>query len=504
MTLSLTISGTERKKSVRWDSLRIENVLTRAIDTCRFTMIRKQLSDFKPTAGKEVIVTADGTRIFGGVIIRVTEKPVAYGAFDYEVEAVDYGRLLDSKLVAKTYQDQTVNTIIADLKTSYFPSGFTTTKVSCTTVIKYVKFNYLPMTDCLTKLAELTGYDWYIDYNKDLYFDIPDPTTAPVTVADDTGTYEYDSLVLRDDNSQVRNTIYVRGGEYLGAAFSASIVLDGKRTSVELPYRFDDFACSITGTKLKLGTDNTLDDFTLYDALYNFDEKTVKLSKAYTDGAVFSFSGKPHYPVRVKLKSQDSIDETLSAEGVGDGVYEYLVIEKTLNSKDGARQRARAEINTYAQTMTEGEFITETAGFSTGQKVRINSTSRGVDKYYIVNKVSTFAQTPDRLKYHVSMISTKTFGFIELLRRLLRKETEQIEVSDDETIDLMESADETITFSETFTADLDGDASFTETATMAETFTAQSLDYDVEFVLGAFDVPTGKKRVFLLGGSVLG
>jgi hypothetical protein len=498
--ISFAISGSEKRRSVQYDSFKIENNLTHQIDRCKFTVRSTPDRTYRPRFGNEVIIQYGGVRIFAGIITRVTNKPVAYGMTDWQIECSDYTRILDSRLVAATYQDMTVNAIIADIVANFTPGGFTTAQVNCTANVSYIKFNYLPVSDCLTKLAEMTGFDWYVDYNKDIWFDVPSPTSAPVDVEDDNGSHEYESLILREDGSQMRNTIYVRGGEYLGATFSSSFRMDGQQTEVLLPYRFDDFACSLTGHKLKTGVD-PIDSFDNYDALYNYSEKIVRLPKPPSQDAMFSFSGKPYYPVRTKVRDQAAIDATLSAEGQGDGVYESLIIERNINSRDGALQRARAEINTYKNTIVEGEFMTLTPGFKAGQKVRINSVTRAIDEYYIVNKVETYCLSPDVFKYRVSLVTTKTFGFIELLRRLIKKETEQIEISDDETVDFMEAVDETLELSDVATPKFN-DVAIAEDMGLDDGTASANLDYAVQWVYGAY-VPTGFKRVFILNGSFL-
>lgn len=508
MTIVVTIAGVDRTDYVTWPSLNIERVLTRAVDTCRFLTLRTATKTWKPTAGAEIVITADGTKIFGGVIIRVTERPKAYALLEYEVECTDYARILDSKLVATTYENQTVNDIIADLAANHFDAGvFTVNNVDCAVVINYIQFNYIPGAEVLTKLAEMVGYDWFVDYDRDINFFKPQPTTAPVDIEDDTGTYEYASLILRDDNSQVRNTIYVRGGEYEADTFTAVMPIQAARYNYELPYRFSNEKCTITGDEKTIGPDG-IADFDSYDILWNNDEKTIRflVGRQPTDEtAAIRFSGRPFLPVRVKLRSQAIIDAMSAAEGIGDGSYEYLILNQAINSKEGARQRARQEIETYGQTMVEGEFNTNTAGFEPGQKVRINSTSRAVDSYYIVSRVRTTSRTPTELRYAITLISTKTFGFIEMLRRLLIQQTDQIILSENELLDLMEAADETVTvMDETVTGNSNPQS---EAITIGESSSGQQ-DYGVEFVLSpvtvrADDTPSGTKRVFNLDGSPL-
>src|SRR3990167_3815794 len=506
MTLVVTIGGVSVTKQVIWDSLHIEAVLTRQVDTCDLTIIRTRDLTEIPRVGREIVVTADGTKVFAGVITSIEERASSYSQdgyqIEYHVKCADYARIMDAHLVAETYEEMTVDDIIADLNTNWFPSGvFTTVNVDCPVIVQYAQFNYLPGTEIMNRLAEMTGYDWYVDYNKDIHFFKPVTLSAPVDLEDDNGSYDYASLVLRHDNTQRRNTIVVRGGEYLGTQFTAEMEATGDDIIYPLGYRYTDFSVTLTGQPLNVGIDN-IDNPDIFDVMYNFQEKIIRFRDARkpTAASIIRVGGKPHLPVIVKLKSQSDIDATLSAEGIGDGRYEYLIVQKSINSKEGARQQALAQIETYAQTMVEGEFGTETSGFEPGQKVRINSLSRAVDEYYIVNKVVTYAMTPTQLRYDISLISTKTFGFIELLKRLLLQEADKIEIDPNELTDLVEAASEEVSVTDSMVQAAQNDQA--EALALSETFTAQSLNYAVQWVLGPW-TPSGAKRLFILDGSKL-
>lgn len=500
--ITLTIAGTDRTSFVATESLKIENILTKQVDKCRFIIRSYGSKNFKPVVGREVIILDGATRVFGGMIVRVEEKLSAYPLAEYEVQCSDYTRALDQHLVAETYENKTINEIIADLVANWCPTGFTATQVDAPVLVNYIQFKYEPVSDCLRQLAEIVGYDWYVDYSKDIYFKAPTATAAAVDIQDNNGTYDFGSLTIRRDSSQLRNSIIVRGGEYLGTEFTASMRADGKQVVFNLPYKYTDFKATLTGNPLNIGTDyiNNADD---YDALYNFNEKLLRFkdSDKPSQNATLSFAGKPHLPVIVKLKDQGKIDAIFSAEAQGDGIYEYLVVDKAINSKAGARQRALAEINSYGETLSEGEFNTEQSGLKAGQRIRINSTALGIDEYFIINRVTSVMKDYQTMYYRISLITTKTMDFIAVMKKLLLAETKKIEIKEGELLDLVEAADETITMAETFTASVLHNPQ-TEAISLADALTVQALDYDVDFVLGDETVvPSGTERVFIVSGS---
>jgi len=453
--------------------------------------------------GREVVIEDSGTRVFGGVIVRRTDKSPAVGIIDYEVECTDYTRILDQQLVAETYEDMTVNQIIADIVANWLPSGFTTTNVDCSLSVDYIQFKYEPVSECLKQLAEIVGYDWYVSYTKDIYFKSPIATNAPIDITDTSGTYDNQSLVVRRDNSQMRNSIIVRGGEYEGTKFTASVRADGKQSSFNLPYKFNEFAATLTGKPLSIGIDY-IGDPDAYDAMYNFGEKVLRFKEddKPSQNATLSFSGKPLLPVIISVQDSVAIAATLSAEGQGDGVYEYVVLDKSINSQVAARERAAAEIRTYGETLSEGEFETESSGLKAGQRILIDSDLRNINEYFIINRVISVMRDPNTMLYKVSLVTTKTMDFISILKKLLLAENKKIVITDEELLNLIRSASDTISMADTMTTA--GHNRQSETITMNEAFTAQSLDYGVQFVLGPYSPPTGTKRVFILNQSRLG
>jgi len=437
MSVVITIGGITHTNDVELFSLNIRNIITRKRDVCSFNVISHSGDEYKPALGQDVVITDNGTRIFAGVITETESKPSGFKIIKHRVSCQDYTRLLDRKLVPDTFTNQTINSIISDLKSKYFPSDITIANVNAPIKIKYVSFNYRPLAKCLDDLADMVSYDWYIDYNKDIHFFEKNSESAPFNLADDDGTYDYDSLVIRKDNSQVRNRIIVRGGEYLASQTTFDISADGIENTFHTRYRFSDFEASVTGQALNVGINaiNNADD---YDALHDFNEKLLIFKEADKPslGASVKMAGKPNLPVIVRVSNDKHIQAMISAEG-GSGVYEYLKQDKTINTKEGARQLGKAEISAYGATLSEGEFITETSGLRAGQKITIVSTSRGINESFIINKVTITQRTKDDLSYHISLITTRTADLFDVLHRLLLEGTKTISISQGETIDIV-------------------------------------------------------------------
>ena len=153
MSFTVTIAGTDRTDKISFNSLRKRDVLNQQVYTCSFDVNRKGAETYEPGIGEAVVVTRDGTTIFGGVILRITERVEASTIITYEVECVDYSQYLKRQLVTERYTSSTVGTIIADLVSSYTVAAdsITANNVEGTLAIASFSFDRLTVADCLQR-----------------------------------------------------------------------------------------------------------------------------------------------------------------------------------------------------------------------------------------------------------------------------------------------------------------------------------------------------------------
>lgn len=476
-------SSNEYTDSILPTTLNVRSVLTRQIDSANFT-IKKYgtVHAFTPLVGQEVFVYVEGVREFAGIITRVTQSAQDFKILLYDVVCEDYARLLDRKLIADTYQNQTLESILNSLKARYF-NDFTLLQVdNGTTEIAYAGFNYETASQALTKLCDKLNYDWYVDYYKNIYFISKTSLTAPFDISDANDTYIFDTFRLRTDNTQVRNRVFVAGGQYLADTFTTEYVSDGIQNVYPLAYQYDEIAVSVTGQVWDGGIDGS-DPQSTKDYLWNSIEKFIRFrgDRIPNDTSSVRIAGQPYLPVRVSVQDDTSINALKALEG-GDGIYEHIIVDDTINSQEGARERANAELEAYKNSLAEGSFTTKRQGLRSGQRITINSTVHGVNDSYLINSVRMSMRNNIEPRWEVSVVSVKTIGVIEVLQNLLQA-GKAFTLGENEVVDNIRG--------------------FTETVDLAETFTAQ-IDYDVEFVAGEYDTPTGTKRVFVLDRSPLG
>ena len=444
MSILVKINTVDKSSDIDWKTINLTRALTNQIDTFSFTLTRPDSSGYKPVLNDTVELIEDGTTLFGGIVVS-TEESVEKKKEVVRIIAKDYSFDMDKRLVVQVYENMTVADIIEDIKDTVLPSGYDTANVVCDVEIKYIAFNYELPSKCFQQLAQIVDYDWYVNEDKEIFFFLKGSQTAPFELTDTNGNYIYDSLEISNDIKNIRNSIIVRGGTYEGNTYSEDIEADGDQTTFTFAYKYSNASLMVAGVSKTLGID-FLDDPTSFDALYNFQEKAVKFPSGSkpTAGQIVKLTGNPHIPVVTKL--------TNSASVALYGEFQYKIVDKSIGSKEAARDRARAEIAAWAESVNEGSFATYTAGLKVGQKIHIQSTNRSIDNYYIISRITSKMHTPTSMIHSCQLVTSQTYGMVEFLQNLLMAKDKEIEIGQDEVLDSVLGIPDTITLTDEVTA----------------------------------------------------
>jgi hypothetical protein len=425
MNITVTIESTDRTAYINWTSFSIENILNIQVDTCSFETKKYGSHSWKPSVGDEITVQDGTTKIFAGLIIQLEEE-IEGLLLKYKVQCKDWTHYLDRALVIEKYEDKTIDEIISDINTNYL-TGFTIANVDCGVMIKSITFNRLPVSQCLQILAEQVNYNWYVDYDKDIHFFAKNTELAPYNLTDTNGYYIFQSLVVKDDLSQMRNRVYVRGGEYVGNSRDENFIGDGTKKTFALGYKYSAKpTVTVGGVSQDVGIDY-LDLDANYDVLWNYNEKYIRFVSAPADTAGIVVSGLPLIPIVVQVQDDVSIIEY--------GEYEFAITNKDIKSIEEARQYGASQLEAYASKISECSFETYESGLRSGQVINIQSTIRSLDEDYLIQRVTLSMRTPTEGQWSVELATMRTIGIVEFLQKLLLAQNKQITVSENEVLE---------------------------------------------------------------------
>lgn len=446
--ITVTINGIDRTSLIEFKSFSISNNLNNRADTCNFTIIKHAGQTYEPTIGQEVIVADGITRLFGGVVLSVDKTLETDNIIIVDIQCKDYSHLLDSRLVVNKYQNKTVEEIIIDVVAQYAPT-FNTANVSCTTNVKRITFDRVNITSILNQLSKMVDYSWYVDYYKNINFFPKNDEVAPFSITDTGEKHIFNSLSISKDFSQLQNRITVRGDEEIGNTVTEAFTASDDATE-RLFYRTANKFASVPTVTVTHGMTTIpqtvgidyLNDETLFDCMWNFNEKYIRFTSVATEphhNDLVEITGEPLFPVIVQRSDSASISTY--------GTYENFEENRAIKSRDDALIYCQALLDAYSTPIIEATFQTYENGLRAGQIITINSTLFDVNEDLIINKVTLKTFTPTSYVYNISCSTNRDNGIVSILQDLLSKR--DLEQASDETILSFEALIDDITITGT-------------------------------------------------------
>lgn len=428
MSRVVKINSTDESSKIVGDSVTVEQSINNKAWTASFLYRKYGSRTLEPAFDDDVEIYDGSDKIFGGKIVR-TQQYVETGAGGYAVlvQCAGHAWELDKRLASRTYEGDTVADIVSDLVSSY-ASGFSAAGVTSTFVIEKAVFNQIPISQCLDRLVKYVSGDWYIDVNKVIYIVQKYDVEAPFDLTDTNGKYDYRTLRLHRDGTQVVNRVKVRGGEYEQAnTYENIITVRGNDTkSFPIGYRMTNLAVELdTGGGFSSQTvlPDYLNDFTSADVLHDFQSQTVRFENALSDGDRVKITG--NRKVRVLAVAEEP------ASIAAYNYIEKLIREDDIQSNTIARRRAAAELYSYSAEIADARFVTKEPGLRAGQVINVQSDIRNIDEDVIIKTLRFRALDPDTFIYEVEAISTKRIEFLDLLKKIVQ--AQPLDIDEQET-----------------------------------------------------------------------
>lgn len=417
VNLIIQIDGQDRTNRVQYQSLRINDNINQRRDTCVFQIKKAPNQTFVPEVNQEVVILDGATRIFGGIITNVDIKVQSVNHIIYDVNCVDYSFLLDRRLVLDRFRNQTVGFIVDFLLNKYDVEGFTMNNVVGSTQINSITFNRITFSECLEKLAEVTGYSWYVDYNKDIHFFPRNTELSPFNLTDTSNNYIWESLEVKNDITQLRNAVYIEGGEERGNERTEEFTASGdetERTYFRLAHKFAELPMVEVNNVVQTVGVEFLNDDSDFDCMWSFQEKYIRFTAGNQpeEDDLVEVTGIPLFPIIVRVQSSVSIGQY--------GLYEYVIRDRTIQSREEAKLRAQSELRAYQNGLVEGGFRTYNKGLRSGQVIGINSNLRSVNESFVIQKVSFSMRTQDQGVWSITLATLRSVGIIDFMQNLLR------------------------------------------------------------------------------------
>lgn len=349
-----------------------------------------------------------GTPIFVGIIEDINFSGRATNIEKIYLSGRDYScRLMDATVAPVLYTSQEVSTIVTSIINANV-SNITTTNVNVTgTTIPAMAFNHTPVFDALKQLAEIAGFYFYIDSNKDLNFKAKGVASSGYTFSSGVNVIEANVKTIRD---KLYNKVWVYGDRVLTNAPRQSFTANGGSVYT-LNYKPSNTAVYVAGsTASKIGgvfemLAGTPGSPTQY--LVDYDNKQIVFVSGTSAGMNVPASGSVTFVV--DFQRQTPIVKYGQDDGsvLSYGPKTYVVVDKAIKDP---QQAQTIMVNTLVQySSPQSQVSIDVQGFfdlTPGTTAVVNDAYHGItaQNYTILSASYEFTQENN---LHEEVLSVK-------------------------------------------------------------------------------------------------
>jgi prophage tail gpP-like protein len=311
-----------------------------------------------------------------------------------ELSGRDYtARLMDRTVEPEVYTNLLAGSIVKDIIAKYTNNITTTNVLPSTFTVQRIHFNHKPVYDAINQLAELAGFTFYVDINKDLHFE-------PAGSISSGFTFNSGNVIdaqFKQQRDTVFNQIWIYGDRYLDGfkeTFNAGSPLGG--SIFTLLYNPHNTEVTVSGATIQPGAvaDISVTPASGTKYLVNFTDKLIVFTSGTNLGANIPASGNA---VVVNYK------RALPIVKVGDnetsksiyGTRVKVTIDKDIKDPNTAKQLLLKELAEFGDPATEGTLkVQGLYNVTPGQTCIVNLPNHGINNqtYEIVEAIYDFSK----------------------------------------------------------------------------------------------------------------
>ena len=391
-----------------------------------------------------------GSLIFAGTIDSIDEEidPAETVRFK-RVACVDYNQIADRHLVAYVYQPDDLTPtlyagdVIKDIVSRFFVFGGVTEGIDTSNVedgpeIEKFVFNYVPASQAFDDIADLTGYVWYTDYEKKLYFTPRDKYEAPIIIGGKTQNWR--NMKITESRDLYRNRQIVRAGTALtDPRIDTVVAAEAGQKLFEVPFPVGTAsAVTVNGVPKTLGVTGLHEGRDFY---WSYGSNVLTAEVAPGTGAAVALTYRGMFPILVDERLDAEILARRALEG-GTGVYEAIADDPAINVQPVAVQKALAYLRKHGVIPQTVRFETDCPGLRPGQLITIKFVSAGLNDYYLIESVNMRDLQGRINRYQVSAVSGDALGgWLEWFSALARQAQKFVLYDEDQVSMLREITD---------------------------------------------------------------
>lgn len=432
MAFSVWVDGVEYP--ILKTSLSIEKRIEER-STASFTVVDKLgTEDFVRGMPVEIFDSVPALIFSGFIDTPGRGKPWVGVGLLHDIVCMDNHYLADKRLVVKAYTTpgQTLADIVNDILADYLNAeGVIIGEIQTGPTISEAIFNYVKVSNCFDALKELSGFTWFIDELKALYFVDRNTYSAPWNLDGVTHRAIKKSVHLSTGNPYYRNIQYVRGGKGITSSdieehFTGDAIITSFTVGfpiAQVPDVWVNAVSQVVGIK-------GIDSGPPYTCYWNKGDATITFDTAPGAGLDVEVLYYGQYPLISMAISGSGITDRQSIEG-SSGMVEEITIEVEHESAESINQSAQGKVTQYCQNAEKFIYKTNESGLAPGQLQQITYAPFGFTSHDMLIESVSITTNGEDIRYDISCITGPTMGsWAKFFANILTRQDKTIKIGD--------------------------------------------------------------------------
>lgn len=371
---------------------------------------------------QEVKIIADvdinpETVIFNGTIEDISFS----GSGNKEVLTIsgrEYGSILQDVIVSpRIFKDTEISEIVNNLMSQNI-SNITTNNVNITsTTLNKITFTNMSIFDCISQLAEISGYYFYVDTDKDLHFEQKNTISTGLTL-DNTNIY---SAKFRTTDQDTYTKVTVQGDRQLTTAESVQTTGTDNTGSVynldSKPYNTSVMLSGATNTFLQPGGIININDPSTENVKYlvDFQGQKVIFTSGTTAGDNIQSNGS------VVIFNYQRSTPIISVKQVASSFPKHKIItDRNVKDINEASAKAQSFLDEHKDSKIDGKIdVKGLLNVTPGNTVLVNLPNQGqINQTYAITNAKYEFNPYNILSQRVLSLSLnrKTADFTDIMK----------------------------------------------------------------------------------------
>ena len=389
----------------------------------------------KLVRGGEIKVTDNnGNRVFGGYLSKLTDN-TDLGQNYCTIDAVDYSTSLQRITVNEVYSAMSDIAMFRDLVKKYAP-WLDTSRLPTSAVYTFPvkRFRNVSLEQALQTIAQTTGYQFWVDFKKGVYYQPPTlADTAPFALSDKPDfIHSFPHWIeeyIVDDNAIV-NRVTLYGGKTPTTDYTqdASYAANGTNKDFVFAHYPQGIAKDNKIHVLKNGVEMVVGSMMsqngqkanifkskggLADVLVDTDGRVAQFDVAPAAGSTITLKYRFQNPLVVQVGDKKS-------QSYFGAIYDATISDETIFDTTTAVQRCKVLLLQQAYGLIEIKVHCYKPGIQAGMTLNLLNSKRGINATYVVQQVETTPIGPGIFDYCCTL-GAWNWNLVDVVLKLAQK-----------------------------------------------------------------------------------